>query len=169
MQRSVLETASVGCLVEFFARVFFLVPVVQRIQISADEYLSESSLGVLWIAAMLEESGSCKMRELRRVFAYWWPHRSRGAAKSSFTHFKAALLKHHLIVERLDDTDRRCHVVALTPEGRALLATIVADRSDVLRKAFSDTSPDELDEFMRVAEKILPIVRERMRKPIRLR
>lgn len=86
--------------------------------------------------AMIERLGSPALSELAAAEQVRPP---------SMTRLVDALEADGLVLRRVDDADRRCQRVTLTPAGRRALATIRSRKTAFLEERLGDLSAPELD------------------------
>ena len=98
----------------------------------------------------------CKMSDLARA-----THQSA----ASLTGVVDRLLEKHLVARVRPEGDRRQVMVALTGDGRALLAKIAEARRMEMRAALDRIPPDDLDELQR----LLDLVIDGMRRAVQAR
>ncbi len=98
----------------------------------------------------------CKMSDLARA-----THQSA----ASLTGVVDRLLEKHLVVRVRPEGDRRQVMVALTGDGRALLAKIAEARRMEMRAALDRIPPDDLHELQR----LLDLVIDGMRRAVQAR
>lgn len=156
-------------LVAVYPQIFFFIPTMSSFKLpDVDEELPDSSVGVLWLAVLLEQENCRKLGELRRIFNHWWPQHSPSSAKSGFVRFKERLLHHHLLEEVLGDSDRREHWFRVTDKGHRVMENVIAERTRVADAMLKTLPPELANEVVAVAEKVAPLLWKRLRQRIRV-
>ncbi|MEV6673929.1 MarR family transcriptional regulator [Streptomyces sp. NPDC051162] len=120
----------------------------QMAQASGSQDLTFSQLSAL---ARTEEHGPLRLGALAAREA---------VAAPSMTRTLAALTRRGLVAKEPDPKDRRSHLVAVTPEGRALLATLRRERSEMLAERIARLT-DEQRETLRSAVGVLELLLDR--------
>lgn len=156
-------------LVAVLPQIFFFLPTLPPHRLpGVDDDLPESSIGVLWLAVMLEKEDCHELGELRRIFCHWWPQHSKYSDKSGFSRFKKPLVDHGLIKEMIADVDHRRHRFEITEKGRDVLQQVIIERTRVV-SALIQTLPGEIAaNVVELSEKVGPLLWKRLRQRLRI-
>ena len=122
---------------ELSLRLYDLVRTVRLLKQHRAEEGQAVAPGLLGMLMQIDKtSGDCQARELAQ--------RTR-LDPSTVSRSIAALVADGLVERRPDPSDKRASFLAVTPAGRAALAESFGWYGDVLRRALTDWTPDEVD------------------------
>ena len=108
------------------------------------------------VISLLARAGSSTQRSLSRVLR---------VTPRDITGLVDALEGDGLVVRSPHPTDRRATLVSLTEAGAVLAATLTRDQDAFAERLFADADPDELRAFMRMVDRVLVQVEERLGPP----
>lgn len=116
-----------------------------------------------FLMASLNENGIDMTIEQFKVMVVLWKEQSAtqqsiadfvGKDKTSITRLIAGLEKRSLITRKTDKNDKRCNLVTLTNEGKALEKPTMQVLSEANAKIHSEFNSDELATTLRVLKKM---------------
>ena len=156
-------------LVAVLPQIFFFLPTLppHRLPDVGDD-LPDSSIGVLWLAVMLEKEDCHELGELRRIFSHWWPQHSKKSDKSGFSRFKTPLVDHGLIEESLADVDHRKHRFTITEKGRDVIQQVIAERTRGVNAVIQTLPREVVANVVELSERVGPLLWKRLRQRMRI-
>lgn len=163
------DLVDVNRLVAVLPQIFFFVPTLPSHPLpDVGDDLPDSSIGVLWLAVMLEKEKCRELGELRRIFGHWWPQHSKTSDRSGFSRFKKPLLDHGLISESIDEHDHRKHRFSVTEKGHGVIREVIDERTRVVSAVIQSLPADIAAEVIELSEKVGPLLWKRLRQRLRV-
>lgn len=156
-------------LVAVLPQIFFFLPTLPPHPLpDVGDDLPDSSIGVLWLAVMLEKEDCHELGELRRIFSHWWPQHSKKSDKSGFSRFKKPLVDHGLIEESFADSDHRKHRFKITAKGHDVIQQVIAERTRVVSAMIQTLPPAVAADVVELSERVGPLLWKRLRQRLRI-